>query len=120
MLLTLACDPGIVSVMKTHGLVVGKLTEMDPDDRLAAVESKKRGGCLLGYNENAGSCIFIRLRNPDGGNRFRPYTQLIDTLVHELAHNVAGPHETAFWCPIAPLPPSSFPSLLVVDTSTFP
>ena len=57
---------------------------MDPDDRLAAVESKKRGGCLLGYNENAGGCIFIRLRKPNGGEGFRPYEELIDTLVHEL------------------------------------
>eukprot|EP00462_Mataza_sp_D1_P003362 CAMPEP_0175102640 /NCGR_PEP_ID=MMETSP0086_2-20121207/8574_1 /TAXON_ID=136419 /ORGANISM="Unknown Unknown, Strain D1" /LENGTH=393 /DNA_ID=CAMNT_0016377523 /DNA_START=6 /DNA_END=1187 /DNA_ORIENTATION=+ len=93
---SLAADPGISGVMKKYQLNVGMLEEMDPDDRLAAVEAKKRGGCLLGYNQNAGAVIYLRLRQPDSP-AFRPYTDIIDTLLHELAHNLVGPHDVFFW-----------------------
>lgn len=50
----------------------------------------------MGYNENYGARIYIRLRTDDL-KRFRPYRELINTLLHELAHNVFGPHGTEFW-----------------------
>lgn len=95
LLRTLATDPGIVAVMKEYELRVGILEEMDPDDRYAAVTEKQRGGCLLGYNENGGQRIYLRLREASGG--FRPYQELIDTVCHELTHNMVGPHDVHFW-----------------------
>ena len=80
--------------------MVGRLEEMDPDDRLAAVTEKQRGGCLLGYNQNGGQVIYLRLRQNERGQHsiaFRPYTELIDTLLHELCHNLSGPHNLVFW-----------------------
>jgi hypothetical protein len=102
LLRTLATDPGIVGVMIKNELTVGKLEEMDPDDRLAAVTQSQRGGCLLGYNQNGGQAIYIRLRREDGGS-FRPYEELIDTLLHELSHNIMGPHNMLFWGTFAKL-----------------
>lgn len=91
----LATDPGIIAVMVSRSFVVGLLEEMDPDDKYAAIQSKERGGCLLGYNQNGGQTIYLRLRLETGA--FRPYEELIDTLIHELTHNLVGPHDLMFW-----------------------
>ena len=37
----------------------------------------------------------VRLRKDD--LEFLPYSQLVETLLHELAHNVFGPHDDQFW-----------------------
>ena len=37
----------------------------------------------------------MRLRDGNGG--FRPYAELVDTLLHELTHNMVGPHDVRFW-----------------------
>lgn len=95
LLTILATDPGVIAVMVARSLVVGLLEEMDPDDRYAAIQAKERGGCLLGYNQNAGQTIYLRLRQDSGA--FRPYEELIDTLLHELTHNLVGPHDINFW-----------------------
>jgi hypothetical protein len=64
---------------------------MDIDDDRLAKSVKEEGKCLLGYNTNAGSSIHLRLRT-DERTAFRPYNSLINTLLHELSHNVFGPH----------------------------
>jgi len=93
----LATDPGIIEIMKNHRFQVGILTEMSPkeaEDRMA-----KRGTPnmdLLGYNQNAGEMIVLKLRT-DSLKGFRPYHDLINTLIHELTHNVWGPHDHNFW-----------------------
>merc|ERR1712187_93176 len=51
---------------------------------------------LLGYNMNNGDMIVLKLRT-DTLKGFRPYHDLINTLVHELTHNVWGPHDHNFW-----------------------
>lgn len=51
---------------------------------------------LLGYNTNAGLRIDLRLRTPTL-DEFEPYCSLVDTLLHELAHNEIGPHNAMFW-----------------------
>eukprot|EP00438_Fugacium_kawagutii_P004606 Skav228997 [mRNA] locus=scaffold127:199578:200786:+ [translate_table: standard] len=51
---------------------------------------------LLGYNQNFGGMIVLRLRT-DTLKGFRPYHDLINTLIHELTHNVWGPHDHNFW-----------------------
>lgn len=97
----LATDPGIVAVMRAHGWNVGALKEMDPNDP-QTVKLVQSGGCLLGYNENAGARIYLRLRTDDL-SAFRPYRQVINTLLHELAHNEIGPHLEPFWALFAVL-----------------
>ena len=57
-------------------------------------EAEGGGGCLLGYNENGGARIFVRLRCQDGS--FRDKDELMKTLLHELCHNVFGPHGAPF------------------------
>ena len=96
LLTKLATDPGIVAIMKDRELIVGTLGEMDPiDDRLMK-QTQQRGVCLLGYNTNGGTRIDLKLRTDDL-HAFRPYPQLISTLVHELSHNWVGDHNLLFW-----------------------
>ena len=54
------------------------------------------GTRLLGYNQNAGALIAMRLRTMDLA-AFMPYDRLVDTLLHELCHNEVGPHNEHFW-----------------------
>ncbi|CAK7275459.1 hypothetical protein SEPCBS57363_006692 [Sporothrix epigloea] len=52
---------------------------------------------LLGLNINRGQKILLRLRYPGGENSlFLPLDQIADTLLHELAHIVHGPHDANF------------------------
>lgn len=93
----LATDPGIIDIMKARQFKVGILTEMSPTE--AQERMAKRGTPnmdLLGYNQNSGEMIVLRLRT-DNLKGFRPYHDLINTLVHELTHNVWGPHDHNFW-----------------------
>ena len=96
LMLKLAHDPAIVQIMAQREWTVGLLAELDPiDDRLA--EKIEGGGKrLLGYNANAGAEIHIRLRSHDL-SCFLPYPALVDTMLHELAHNEVGPHNEHFW-----------------------
>jgi len=92
----LATDPGVVAVLKERELVVGTLGEMDPiDDRLMR-QKQTQGACLLGYNTNGGQRIDIKLRTDDLKG-FRPYPDLVATLIHELSHNWVGEHNLLFW-----------------------
>lgn len=93
----LATDPGIIEIMKTRKFKVGVLTEMSPVE--AQERMAKRGTPnmdLLGYNQNFGGMIVLRLRT-DTLKGFRPYHDLINTLIHELTHNVWGLHDHNFW-----------------------
>ena len=94
----LATDPGIVAIMTERELVVGTLGEMDPiDDRIMQKkQQEQQGSCLLGYNTNGGARIDIKLRTDDLKG-FRPYPQLVETLIHELSHNWVGEHNLLFW-----------------------
>lgn len=90
-------------LLQRYQWTVGALVEMDPtDDRLLKKkEAEGDGACLLGYNENAGSRIYVRLRADGGG--FREYDDLAQTLLHELCHNAVGPHNAAFFALYADL-----------------
>jgi len=92
----LATDPGIISLLVKRQLVVGTLGEMDPiDDRLMQSKASE-GACLLGYNTNHGLRIDIKLRTDDLSS-FRPYKELVSTLIHELSHNWCSEHDVLFW-----------------------
>lgn len=74
--------------------IVGLLTEMDP---LSNTQSSHEGTTrLLGLNRNAGEVIELRLRT-DAYDGYRDYKTIRNTLCHELAHNVHGPHDRKFW-----------------------
>ncbi|PHH80178.1 hypothetical protein CDD80_2549 [Ophiocordyceps camponoti-rufipedis] len=93
-LLRLREDPGIKAVMKKHKFKVALLTEMEP---LAHTEATHEGTSrTLGLNRNKGEVIELRLRT-DAHDGYRDYKTIRKTLCHELAHNVHGPHDAAFW-----------------------
>jgi hypothetical protein len=51
---------------------------------------------ITGINENRGQRICLRLRYPGDQNQFLPLEQVVDTMLHELSHNVHGPHDAKF------------------------
>lgn len=90
----LKADPGIVAAMRKHKFSVGLLTEMDP---ISYTESTHEGTTrILGLNRNKGEVIELRLRT-DAYDGYRDYKTIRNTLCHELAHNVHGPHDRQFW-----------------------
>jgi hypothetical protein len=52
----------------------------------------------MNYGGGGGSCreIMIRLRSARGG-AFLPYEMLLGTMLHELSHNIRGPHDAIFY-----------------------
>ncbi|KAI1772085.1 WLM-domain-containing protein [Hypoxylon cercidicola] len=72
-------------IMRARRWKVGQLTEFYPDQRN-----------LLGLNVNHGQRICLRLRYPGDRNQFLPIEQVVDTMLHELSHNVHGPHDAKF------------------------
>lgn len=83
-------DAGIKASMRKHGFSVGLLTEMNPAEHTTH-ESR-----TLGLNRNRGEVIELRLRT-DAYDGYRDYKVIRNTLCHELAHNVWGPHDQNFW-----------------------
>lgn len=100
---SLATDPGVVSVMERYRLNVVVLGELDPIDDRVAEKMEEHGGKVMGYNTNAGFRIDLRLRRDVLAAGFYPYAELVNTLLHELAHNVRGPHDATFWRTFAAL-----------------
>jgi len=93
----MATDPGIIELMTKHRFKVGVFTEMSPTE--AQDRMSKRGTPnmdLLGYNMNHGDMIVLKLRT-DTLKGFRPYHDLINTLIHEMTHNIWGDHDANFW-----------------------
>ncbi|KAL3425344.1 zinc metallopeptidase [Phlyctema vagabunda] len=72
-------------IMRARNWKVGTLAEFWPDQQN-----------LLGINQNRGQKICLRLRYPTDKNQFLPLEQVVDTMLHELAHNVFGPHDAKF------------------------
>ena len=72
-------------VMRARGWKVGTLAEFYPEQQN-----------LLGININKGQKICLRLRYPGDKNQFLPLEQVVDTMLHELSHNLIGPHNEQF------------------------
>lgn len=87
----LACDPGVIAIMKKHKWRVGIMTEMAPVGYVGI--SPK---CILGFNKNMGEEISLRLRTDDLKG-FRKYESIKKTLLHELAHMVHSEHDANFF-----------------------
>lgn len=73
-------------IMHEYNFKIGMLCEMYPKNPL-----------LLGLNVNKGQKILIRLRPPYAEHAFYPMSDLVGTMLHELAHNVHGPHDAKFY-----------------------
>lgn len=52
---------------------------------------------LLGLNVGGGVHVKLRLRRPNRDLDFFPFHQVLDTMLHELCHNVHGPHNANFY-----------------------
>jgi len=52
---------------------------------------------LLGMNTNRGWKIQLCLRYHNDENRFLPWEEILGTMLHELAHNIRGPHDEKFY-----------------------
>ncbi|RMZ85136.1 hypothetical protein DV738_g30, partial [Chaetothyriales sp. CBS 135597] len=72
-------------LMRQRNWVVGTLAEFYPTE-----------ANLLGLNINRGQKICVRLRYPGDERQFLPLENVVDTMLHELAHNVIGPHNRDF------------------------
>jgi DNA-dependent metalloprotease WSS1 len=72
-------------IMRQRNWHVGTLCEFYPADI-----------SLLGLNINRGEKICLRLRYPGDENQFLPLEEVVDTMLHELCHNIHGPHDQHF------------------------
>ncbi|KQK19194.1 DNA-dependent metalloprotease WSS1 [Brachypodium distachyon] len=52
---------------------------------------------LLGLNVNGGVEVKLRLRRAGRDYDFIPYEEVLDTMLHELAHIARGPHDAQFY-----------------------
>ena len=77
-------DVGIKLIMKNREWRVTRLIELHPDEKT-----------ILGYNQNKGQIIALRLRN-DSLDSFRSYSSIIKVMLHELAHMVFSEHDEYF------------------------
>ncbi|TFY65780.1 hypothetical protein EVG20_g5306 [Dentipellis fragilis] len=73
-------------IMRKHGWKLPVLAEFFP-------ESPN----LLGMNVNGGQKILLRLRPAGAPDTFYPEEDLMGTMLHELTHNVHGPHDDKFY-----------------------
>ncbi|AMD19387.1 HBR486Wp [Eremothecium sinecaudum] len=73
-------------LMREEGLKVAQLVEFYPKDKR-----------LLGMNVNYGAKIMLRLRDPWDEARFLSREAVLGTMLHELTHNVFGPHDSKFY-----------------------
>ncbi|KAI3406722.2 KRE5 [Candida oxycetoniae] len=82
----------LAPVIHEYGFKVGLLCEMFP-----------KSPNLLGLNINKGQKIMLRLRYHHNDKSFLPMCDIIGTLLHELTHNVHGPHNKLFYDYLAEL-----------------
>lgn len=73
-------------LISEYGFKVGTLCEMYP-----------KSPNLLGLNINHGQKIMLRLRFHSNERLFLPLDDIVETFLHELTHNIHGPHNAAFY-----------------------
>ncbi|KAJ2934341.1 hypothetical protein H1R20_g2788, partial [Candolleomyces eurysporus] len=73
-------------IMRNHGWVLPELSEFFPDNPN-----------LLGLNVNGGQKIMLRLRPHHSPTWFFELDEVVQTMLHELTHNVHGPHDDKFY-----------------------
>ncbi|TPX47120.1 hypothetical protein SeLEV6574_g02832 [Synchytrium endobioticum] len=75
-------------IMKNRSFKVGKLSELHPTSHRPE---------LYGLNENGGRRILLRLRPHHHPTSFLHFESIIATMLHELTHNLRGPHDAQFY-----------------------
>ncbi|TYK07928.1 DNA damage response protein WSS1 [Cucumis melo var. makuwa] len=73
-------------IMRKHKWRVKVLSEFCP-----------KNPALLGLNVGRGIHVKLRLRRPNRDGDFFPFNQVLDTMLHELCHNLHGPHNANFY-----------------------
>ncbi|SCU95908.1 LANO_0E11826g1_1 [Lachancea nothofagi CBS 11611] len=73
-------------LMRENKFKVGQLVEFYPKNKQ-----------LLGMNVNGGAKIMLRLRQPFDEDQFLAREQILGTMLHELTHNLHGPHNAIFY-----------------------
>ncbi|KAF4611976.1 hypothetical protein D9613_004122 [Agrocybe pediades] len=73
-------------IMRKRNWVLPELAEFFPDNPN-----------LLGLNVNMGQKILVRLRPAHSPGSFLPEEDVVGTMLHELTHNVHGPHDDKFY-----------------------
>jgi len=73
-------------IMRKHKWVLPTLAEFFPDS-----------SNLVGLNVNGGEKIFLRLRPAWAPDSFLEEDAVVRTMLHELTHNVHGPHDEEFY-----------------------
>lgn len=76
----------VAPILHMNNFKVGTLCEMYP-----------KNPNLLGLNVNRGQKILIRLRYHSNDKLFYPLSDIIGTMLHELTHNLYGPHDAKFY-----------------------
>lgn len=76
----------VAPIMHENNFKVGLLCEMYP-----------KSGNLLGLNINKGQKIMLRLRYHSNSRLFLPMGDIVGTMLHELTHNLYGPHNDQFY-----------------------
>lgn len=76
----------VAPLLHMNNFKVGTLCEMYP-----------KNPNLLGLNVNRGQKILIRLRYHSNDKLFYPLGDIIGTMLHELTHNIYGPHDAKFY-----------------------
>lgn len=76
----------VAPIIHENKFKVGTLCEMFP-----------KNPNLLGLNVNRGQKILIRLRYHSNDRLFYPMGDIIGTFLHELTHNIHGPHDNKFY-----------------------
>ncbi|KAG8219423.1 hypothetical protein J3R82DRAFT_347 [Butyriboletus roseoflavus] len=79
-------------IMRKHSWVLPTLAEFFPDSPN-----------LLGLNINGGQNILLRLRPAWDPDTFLEEDAVVGTMLHELTHNVHGPHDEKFYKLLAEL-----------------
>ncbi|KAJ3778325.1 WLM domain-containing protein [Lentinula raphanica] len=79
-------------IMRKHSWVLPVLAEFFPDNPNLLGKSR-----LDLLNVNMGQKILVRLRPPYSPDSFFPEEDVVQTLLHELTHNVHGPHDEKFY-----------------------
>lgn len=75
----------VALLMRENSLTVGTLAEFYPKQHN-----------LLGLNVNRGARILLRLRHHTDVTQFLSRDQVLQTMLHELTHNLIGPHNDKF------------------------
>ncbi|KAJ3869294.1 WLM domain-containing protein [Lentinula novae-zelandiae] len=92
-------------IMRKHSWVLPVLAEFFPDNPNLLGEdhtfhvclARNLGGSLTKPDVNMGHQILVRLRPPHSPDSFLPEEDVVQTMLHELTHNVHGPHDEKFY-----------------------